>query len=366
MTEGAGRKVIVGMSGGVDSSVAALLLKRAGYDVAGLFMRNWRETGADGVCTAEADFADVRAVCGVVGIPYYAADFSREYADRVFTRFIDEYRRGRTPNPDVLCNREIKFGPFLDTARGMGADTIATGHYCGVRRENGDAYLLRARDEGKDQTYFLHQLRQDQLKSVLFPLSDMLKSEVRRVAADAGIPVAEKKDSTGVCFIGERDFKPFLKEYIGARGGDICTPDGAVVGRHDGLPYYTTGQRRGLGIGGVHGAEGRWFVVGKDEEKNILYVTCGEGGELLSRALVADELNFIPRMPEVLARGGTLTCMARLRHRQPLFGASVRIADGKLYAEFSTPQRAVTRGQFAVFYDGEICIGGGVIDGIVK
>ncbi|MDR3319291.1 MAG: tRNA 2-thiouridine(34) synthase MnmA, partial [Clostridiales bacterium] len=251
--------VVVGMSGGVDSSVAALLLKNRGCNVIGLFMDNWEEETADGHCCAEEDYADVRAVCSLLEIPYYSVNFAREYKDFVFKHFLEEYARGRTPNPDVLCNREIKFASFLTFALKLGADKIATGHYCGVAERDGKFYLAKARDADKDQTYFLNQLSQTQLSYSLFPLQGYLKSEVRAIAKKNGVAVADKKDSTGICFIGERKFKDFLKGYLPANPGDIVDADGNFIGRHDGLPYYTKGQRRGLGIGGGHDGDGRWF-----------------------------------------------------------------------------------------------------------
>ena len=257
--------VVVGMSGGVDSSVAALLLLRQGYRVIGLFMRNWEESDESGACTAEEDFADVERVCGKLGIPYYTADFSREYMDRVFSHFLEEYRAGRTPNPDVLCNREIKFGPFKAYAKSLGADLIATGHYCGISHEGGVHRLLKAKDAGKDQTYFLNQLTQEQLADVVFPLADLTKEEVRAIAAENGLATAKKKDSTGICFIGERNFRKFLQNYLPAQPGPIETLAGERVGEHIGLMYYTLGQRRGWisaagrGKRGVGSSSGRTF-----------------------------------------------------------------------------------------------------------
>lgn len=249
------KTVVVGMSGGVDSSVAALLLKEQGYRVVGLFMRNWEEEDADGVCTAEEDFADVRRVCGLLDIPYYTVNFAKEYSERVFSYFLSEYAAGRTPNPDVLCNREIKFGPFKDYALKLGADCIATGHYCGIMHADGVHRLLKAKDAGKDQTYFLNQLTQAQLDGVLFPLADLEKSEVRAIAERNGLATARKKDSTGICFIGERNFRKFLQTYLPARRGKILSLEGEEVGEHLGLMFYTLGQRRGLDLGGKKGEE---------------------------------------------------------------------------------------------------------------
>ena len=259
--------VVIGMSGGVDSSVAALLLKEQGYNVIGLFMKNWEDDDVDGCCTADDDYADVRRVCSKLDIPYYGVNFAKEYMDRVFSYFLEEYKRGRTPNPDVLCNREIKFGPFKEYAMQLGADYIATGHYCGIRHDGDVHYLLKAKDQNKDQTYFLNQLSQSQLSNVLFPLADITKPEVRRIAEENGLATAEKKDSTGICFIGERKFRQFLMNYIPAKKGEIKTYDGRTLGEHYGLMYYTIGQRRGLDIGGQAGDAGRWFVVEKDIKK---------------------------------------------------------------------------------------------------
>ena len=273
-------RVVVGMSGGVDSSVAAYLLKREGHDVIGVFMNNWEEKDENGVCTSQQDWADVRDVCDTIGIPYYSVNYAKEYMDRVFSHFLSEYKRGRTPNPDVLCNREIKFAPLLNFAMSLGAEKLATGHFAGVEKRDGLYRLLRAKDENKDQTYFLCLISQDQLSHAMFPVTNLTKMEISDLAREAGIPVSEKKDSTGVCFIGERNFKKFLSEYLPAQPGDIVTPDGEKVGRHDGLMYYTLGQRRGLGIGGRGTCE-RWFVVDKDLKNNRLIVEQGESSERL-------------------------------------------------------------------------------------
>lgn len=349
------------MSGGVDSSVAAYLLQREGYEVIGLFMKNWEESDEDGACTAESDYADVRRVANALGIPYYTVNFSEEYRDRVFSYFLSEYEAGRTPNPDVLCNREIKFGPFLDYARSIGADFIATGHYCRIRHEGERSYLLKAADANKDQTYFLNQLSQDQLKNVLFPIGDLEKPQVRSIAAELGLSTAKKKDSTGICFIGERKFREFLERYLPNRPGEIRTEDGTVLGEHCGVMYYTVGQRKGLNIGGVAGAgEGRWFVTRKDVRRNILYVQQNEGGALLSSSLTAHGFRFIPERPgrEVFR------CTAKFRYRQPEQGVTVTLTGpDTVKVEFDEPQRAITEGQYAVLYDGEYCLGGGVIDG---
>ena len=354
-------RIVVGMSGGVDSSVAALLLKRAGHDVIGIFMNNWEEEDETGVCTNVDDWSDVRAVCEKIGIPYYSVNFAAEYRERVFSHFLEEYRRGRTPNPDVLCNREIKFSVFPDLAKKLEADRIATGHFARLDRVDGRTRLLRAADEDKDQTYFLYMVVQAALSMTEFPVGGMTKAEIRAVARENGLPVSEKKDSTGVCFIGERNFRRFLSGYLPARPGDMVTEDGRVVGRHDGLMFYTLGQRRGLGIGG--GGDGRrWFVVAKDLENNRLIVHQGEDSPLLwSKRARADGCTWIAGEPPA-PDGGTFRCSVRLRHRQRLQGCAVTLSKGRAEMEFDVPQRAVTPGQSAVFYDGEVCLGGAVIE----
>ncbi len=352
------KTVVVGMSGGVDSSVAALLLKNQGYNVIGLFMKNWEEEGDSGACTAEEDYSDVRRVCGVLDIPYYTVNFSKEYMDRVFKYFLAEYNSGRTPNPDVLCNREIKFGPFKDYAMSLGADYIATGHYCGVKHDGDVHYLLKCKDQNKDQTYFLNQVTQSQLSNVLFPLQDLLKPEVRKIAEDNGLVTASKKDSTGICFIGERNFKQFLMNYIPAKEGYIKTYDGKVLGKHSGLMYYTVGQRRGLDVGGIKGEEGRWFVIEKDLKNNILYVAHGEEDRLYSKALTMNSCNFMPGTPDKKV----FECTAKFRYRQDEQKVLVNIKDNEIIVEFEKRQRAITEGQYAVFYLNEYCLGGGVIE----
>lgn len=352
------KTVVVGMSGGVDSSVAALLLKEQGYNVVGLFMKNWEGDDADGCCTADDDYADVRRVCAKLDIPYYGVNFAKEYMDRVFSYFLDEYKRGRTPNPDVLCNREIKFGPFKEYAMQLGADYIATGHYCGIRHENGIHYLLKAKDQNKDQTYFLNQLSQSQLSDVLFPLQDLPKPEVRRIAEENGLATAEKKDSTGICFIGERNFRKFLMNYIPAKKGEIKTYDGRTLGEHCGLMYYTIGQRRGLDIGGQAGDAGRWFVVEKDLKNNVLYVAHGAEDRLYSKGLYMNSCNWIPSAPAQKE----FKCKAKFRYRQEEQGVTVRIGSDKIFVDFDEKQRAITEGQFCVLYDDEKCLGGGVIE----
>ncbi len=351
-------RVVVGISGGVDSSVAAYLLKKQGHDVIGLFMINWDEE--DGECTARDDYEDVKRVCEKIGIPYYSVNYAKEYYDRVFKYFLSEYKNGRTPNPDVLCNREIKFGPFLEKAKKLGADMIATGHYAKSFTKDGLTYLCKAKDLSKDQSYFLNQLSQYQLSSVIFPLADMEKKEVREIAKKLGLSTAEKKDSTGICFIGERNFKKFLKQYLPAQKGEIRTLDEKVVGTHDGLMYYTIGQRRGLNLGGTHdGNGGRWFVLKKDLKNNVLYVSQGECEELFSNGLYADTMNWIPKVPEQKE----FECYAKFRYRQPDQKVKVTILDDKhIKVDFAEKQRAITEGQFVVLYDENgICYGGGII-----
>ena len=349
-------RIVVGMSGGVDSSVAALLLKEQGYDVVGVFMKNWEEQDENGVCTAEADWRDVRDVCDGIGIPCYSVNFAKEYWDRVFSYFLKEYKAGRTPNPDVLCNREIKFKAFLDFAMGLGASRMATGHFV---RTDGEGHLLKGVDPNKDQSYFLYMVHAEQLKKSMFPVGGMTKAEVRRIAAENGLPVSEKKDSTGVCFIGERNFKKFLSEYLPAQPGDMVSPDGEVVGRHDGLMYYTLGQRRGLGIGGR--GDGRsWFVIGKDLKKNRLLVAQGEDHPMLySDVCTSEDVTWVGEPP--LREGETLRCGVKYRYRQPEQDAEVTLRNGELVIRSMEPQRAVTPGQSAVLYSGDVCLGGGII-----
>jgi tRNA-specific 2-thiouridylase len=367
-------RVIVGLSGGVDSSVAALLLQRQGESIAGLFMQNWDDeaTPADAAgsgtpgatgdsnCRAEDDRRDALGIAGRLGIPFYSRNFAREYWAGVFEHFIAEYRAGRTPNPDVLCNREIKFKTFLDEARALGAEAIATGHYAQVARRDGRWLLLRGADAGKDQSYFLHQLGQEQLARTLFPIGHLPKSEVRRLAAEAKLPTATKKDSTGICFIGERDFREFLGRYLPAQPGEIRSVDGAVVGQHAGVWYYTLGQREGLQIGGVRGrAPAPWFVVGKDVARNILHVD--QGGDspwLMSDRLWTEAAHWVAGAPPA----EKFSCTAKTRYRQPDEDCDVALdAQGRLSVAFASPQRAVTPGQSLVLYRGDECLGGAVI-----
>ena len=344
------------MSGGVDSSVAAYLLKQQGYDVVGVFMKNWEEEDEEGVCTATADYSDVRSVSEMIGIPYYTVNFAQEYRDRVFSYFLEEYRKGRTPNPDVLCNCEIKFKAFLDFALKTGAEHLATGHYC---RLDADRHLLRGADPGKDQSYFLAGLTKQQLSRVIFPIGDLMKSDVRRIAREQNFCNAAKKDSTGVCFIGERNFKQFLMQYLPAQSGDIVDEHGKKIGRHDGLMYYTLGQRRGLGIGGRSDGTGEsWFVIGKDLARNLLIVQQGEHEELFSVSLDAHIVNWIDGTPDKTE----FACTAKFRYRQPDQNVRVSIDGSGAHVDFDVPQRAVTHGQWVVFYQGERCLGGGPID----
>lgn len=355
-------RVVVGMSGGVDSSVTALLLKEQGYDVIGVFMKNWDDTDENGVCTATEDYKDVAAVADQIGVPYYSVNFEKEYWDRVFEYFLAEYRAGRTPNPDVMCNKEIKFKAFLDYAMELGADYVATGHYAQVRTdENGIVHMLRGADNNKDQTYFLSQLTQEQLKKTMFPLGHLEKPEVRKIAEKAGLATAKKKDSTGICFIGEKNFKKFLGEYLPAQPGKMMTLDGIEMGKHAGLMYYTIGQRGGLGIGGQHGqlTSAPWFVVGKDLTTNTLYVGQGFHHEhLYSTSLDASDLSFTREMPETF----DLHCTAKFRYRQEDTGVTIHVNGDKVTVDFDEPVRAITPGQAVVFYDGEECLGGAMID----
>jgi tRNA-specific 2-thiouridylase len=353
-------RTIVGMSGGVDSSVAALRLRDAGEPIAGLFMSNWADDGS-GDCRAEDDRRDAVAVCGRLGIPIHFRDFSGEYWAGVFEHFIAEYAAGRTPNPDVLCNREIKFKHFLEAAHALGAERIATGHYARVDRVGDRWRLLRAADRGKDQTYFLHQLGQPQLAATLFPLGALPKADVRRIAAEASLPTAAKKDSTGICFIGERDFREFLGRYLPAREGEIRTPEGEVVGRHSGVFFYTLGQREGLHIGGVRGRlAAPWYVVGKDVATNVLYVEQGiDNRWLMSTRLLTGPGHWIAGAPP----RDSFECTAQTRYRQNDEPCRVTVRrDGRLSVAFASPQRAVTPGQSLVLYAGDECLGGAVID----
>lgn len=359
-------RVVVGMSGGVDSSVAALLLKEQGYDVIGVFMKNWHEDGEDGICTATLDYEEAVKVCNQIDIPYYSVNFEKEYWDRVFTYFLEEYKNGRTPNPDVLCNKEIKFKLFLDYAMQIGADYLATGHYAMIDEVDGQYRLLKGVDRGKDQSYFLCQLGQHQLAKAMFPIGHLEKKQVREIAAKNKLETAYRKDSTGICFIGERNFKEFLSNYLPARPGQMRSFDDPshVVGKHDGLMYYTLGQRKGLGIGGGHGTGEPWFVVDKDLDKNILYVAQGDKHPALySNALYATDINWVSGQPPK----EPFSCKAKFRYRQSDQGVYVTDIEGdKCRVVFDQPQRAVTPGQFVVFYQGDVCLGGGIIQKVYK
>jgi tRNA-specific 2-thiouridylase len=356
-------RIVVGMSGGVDSSVAALLLKQQGYDVIGVFMKNWDDTDDSGFCSATEDYEDVRRVCGQIGIPHYSVNFEKEYYDKVFAYFLDEYKKGRTPNPDVMCNKEIKFKEFLERAFDLGADYLATGHYARIDVADGEYRLLRGVDSNKDQTYFLNTLGQFQLSKAMFPIGHLPKAKVREIALEHGLATAKKKDSTGICFIGERDFKQFLSNYLPAQPGEMRTLAGEVKGKHDGLMYYTLGQRHGLGIGGSGSGE-PWFVVGKDLENNVLLVEQGsDHPSLYSEGLTATDLDWVSDRE----RKTTFTCTAKFRYRQPDQGVTVHLEpDNRCKVVFDQPQKAITPGQAVVFYKDEACLGGGIIDTVLK
>ncbi|MCT7747208.1 MAG: tRNA 2-thiouridine(34) synthase MnmA [Lactobacillus iners] len=363
MTDNSHIRVVVGMSGGVDSSVSALLLKEQGYDVVGVFMKNWDDTDDSGVCTATEDFEDVKRVADKIGIPYYSINFEKEYWNKVFEYFLSEYKRGRTPNPDIMCNKEIKFKSFLDFAMKLDADYIAMGHYAKtVTDKNGVVHMMRPKDGNKDQTYFLSQVTQEQLKKAIFPLADLSKPQVRMIAEQAGLATATRKDSTGICFIGERNFKNFLSEFLPAMGGKIVTADGRIVGKHSGLMYYTIGQRSGLGLGGNQSSCAPWFVVGKNLQKNELIVEQGYDSDLLyASSLDASEVSFFTGLP---SNDTTIHCTAKFRYRQPDVAVTMNYnkANNTVHVEFDELARAVTPGQAIVFYDGEECLGGAIID----
>jgi tRNA-specific 2-thiouridylase len=343
------KTVVVGMSGGVDSSVSALLLKQEGYEVIGLFMKNWEELSESGQCKASQEYADVVRVCETLQIPHYSVNFVEEYRESVFTQFLADYQAGLTPNPDILCNREIKFKVFLDKAIELGADYLATGHYC---RLDDEARLLRGLDPNKDQSYFLHAVKQQAFRKVLFPIGHLQKQQVREIAKKHHLATAEKKDSTGICFIGKRDFKPFLSQYLKPRPGNFQTLDGQIVGKHDGAAFYTLGQRKGMRLGGEGDA---WYVVAKDHEKNIVYVERGANHP----ALFTDELTM--KEPSWIAApppSFPYRCTAKVRYRQEDTPCTIH-EGGRVV--FDIPQRAVTAGQSVVFYNGEVCLGGAVI-----
>ncbi|MGA8862581.1 MAG: tRNA 2-thiouridine(34) synthase MnmA [Gallionella sp.] len=354
------KRIVVGMSGGVDSSVTALLLKQQGYDVVGLFMKNWEDDDSDEYCSSRQDLLDAVSVADTIGIPIEAVNFSKEYKERVFSDFLREYQAGRTPNPDILCNAEIKFKAFLDHAMQLGADTIATGHYAQVLEKNGLFQLLKASDGSKDQSYFLHRLNQVQLGRAMFPLGKLLKSRVRSIAEQHGLSNHNKRDSTGICFIGERPFREFLNGYLPNQPGDMVTPDGRAVGQHIGLAFYTIGQRQGLGIGGAREATGEpWFVCGKDMANNCLIVVQGhDHPALLSKNLTALDSHWISgSAPEI-----DHAYAAKTRYRQADAPCRLTKFDGSACAvAFDEAQWAVTPGQSVVIYDGDVCLGGAII-----
>ncbi|MBP3648092.1 MAG: tRNA 2-thiouridine(34) synthase MnmA [Clostridia bacterium] len=354
-------RIVIGMSGGVDSSVAALLLKEQGYDVVGVFMKNWDEKDENGTCTAADDWNDVQDVCDTIGIPCYSVNFEKEYYDRVFSYFLDEYRRGRTPNPDVLCNREIKFKAFLDYAMKLGADHMATGHFVKKDVRDGHTVLLKGDDPNKDQSYFLYMLKEKQIEKALFPVGGMTKQEVRAIAEKNGLINSKKKDSTGVCFIGERNFRQFLQGFLPMQPGDMRTEDGVKVGEHIGLSYYTLGQRRGLGIGG--GGDGRrWFVVDKDLKRNVLVVSQGEDSpRLYSRYTRASQITWVSEEPPA-KDGVAFRATARFRYRQADQPVTVVIRGDEMFITSDELQRAVTPGQSVVLYQGDVCLGGGIAE----
>ena len=361
MTDPSSTRVIVGMSGGVDSSVAALLLKQQGYRVEGLFMKNWEEDDGTDYCTAKVDLADAQSVADRLDIKLHSANFAAEYWDGVFEHFLSEYRVGRTPNPDILRNREIKFRAFLDYAVQLGADYIATGHYVRREPEGTDIGLRKGLDNNKDQSYFLHQVGHAELAQSLFPLGAMQKSEVREIAVQAGFDNARKKDSTGICFIGERRFSDFLERYLPAQPGDIEDVEGLVLGEHRGLMYHTIGQRQGLGIGGLaERSEAPWYVIKKDLERNVLVVAQGnDHPALFTSSLTVQDIFWIAGKAPTLP----LRCQAKVRYRQPDQECVLQASDRGFQVAFADPQRAVTPGQSVVFYDHESCLGGGIIEG---
>ncbi len=355
-------KVVVGMSGGVDSSVSAYLLQQQGYQVVGLFMKNWEEDDTDEYCSAAVDLADAQAVCDKLNIKLYTINFAAEYWDNVFEHFLSEYKAGRTPNPDILCNKEIKFKAFLEyAAQDLGADYIATGHYVRKRTTGDKVELLRGVDNNKDQSYFLYTLSEDQVRQSLFPVGELEKPQVRKIAEQLGLATASKKDSTGICFIGERKFSDFLARYLPAQAGAIRTLDGHIIGKHQGLMYHTLGQRKGLGIGGLKQADDTpWYVVDKDIKNNELIVAQGhDHPALFSDGLIAQQLHWVDRK----AVTKSFTCTVKTRYRQQDIQCQVNpISEDKIEVIFANPVAAVTPGQSAVFYQDEVCLGGGIIE----
>lgn len=361
MTRALANKVVVGLSGGVDSSVSALLLKQQGYEVLGLFMKNWEDDDTDEYCASRQDLIDAVAVADRIGFDIEVVNFSAEYRARVFSHFLAEYQAGRTPNPDVLCNAEIKFNAFLNHALRSGAEWMATGHYARLSIKEGRYFLLKGMDPNKDQSYFLYRLGQSQLAQSLFPVGGLTKPEVRRTAEQAGLRIHDKKDSTGICFIGERPFREFLSRYLPVQPGEIHTLEGRVIGEHQGVMYYTLGQREGLGIGGVKGgSQAPWYVVAKDVANNILVVVQGhDNPRLFSRRLKASQFSWVSGEPPA----PPFRCKAKTRYRQSDQGCTITaVSLEHCWVEFDQPQRAVTPGQSVVFYEGEICLGGGFID----
>ena len=356
------KRVVIGLSGGVDSAVAAMLLKQQGADVQALHMTNWEDD--DGYCTAAEDLQDARQTCESLDIPLHHVNFAREYRDRVFEYFLDEYRAGRTPNPDVLCNREIKFGVFRDYAKRLGGELLATGHYARVHHGESGAELHKARDLNKDQSYFLHAVDANALSETIFPLGDLVKDEVRELARYHGLRNHAKKDSTGICFIGERPFREFLATYLPANPGPIETADGQRIGEHHGLMYYTLGQRQGLGVGGLKNASDEpWYVAAKNLEDNVLIVVQGEHPLLYSKSITASDAAWIGSPPPAIAAAESLLCNVKIRYRQPDQACGVTpLGDRSLSIHFDERQRAVAPGQYAVFYQGDRCLGGAVID----
>lgn len=364
-TQAAKTKVIVGMSGGVDSSVTALLLKQQGYVVEGLFMKNWDEDDGTEYCTAQQDMSDAQSVADMLKIPLHSVNFASEYWDDVFQIFLQEYKSGRTPNPDILCNKEIKFKVFLDYAELLGGDYIATGHYARTSTKNGRTYLLKGIDDSKDQSYFLHAVNEAAFSRTLFPIGEMKKTEVRKIAEEYGLITAKKKDSTGICFIGERRFKDFLEQYLPGQPGNIESSDGDIIGQHSGLMYYTLGQRQGLGIGGLKTSDDNpWYVSGKDLSRNTLIAVQGGSHPLLfSDSLKVSELHWINGLPEEIIKNENtdFSCQAKTRYRQDDQQCQVIKTEGGYLMKFNTPQRSLTPGQSVVLYRDSICLGGGII-----